>query len=229
MPHTMLKALIAAALIVTAATGASSASANWTTNGNATGATFTMTAGAAKWTFQPIGGSPQGFNCSSSSLHGKLFGPSLASGVAIATLDSQWNGACIVVGMTYAIKCATDSQTFDSLTYQPAMSLTTGSMRNIRCVIVKASGSCGNATTFNATGSATGTGITVTGTVNGTYGNTSQQLTINTAGQSLGTSWSSTGCLQGTGTGTASATLLNASGASLVYSTTSTFRPQITN
>jgi hypothetical protein len=224
---------IAGALIAGALGGASPASANWTTNGSATGTAFTASSGTAKLTVTPVGAAAQGITCTTSSATGKLFGPSLASGNGIASVTPAFGGTCLVVGQTAAVKCGTSN--LNGTSYNPVSNLTSGTTTGISCVIAKTSGACGNATTF------TGGGITVTGSVTASYGNTTQQMTINQAGQSLAASWNSTGCLQGTGTGTASGQLLNATGSTpggpcgggttgeMVYSVTSAFKPQITN
>jgi hypothetical protein len=223
MSRRLMKVCIVGALLVSAFVGASSASASWTTNGSPSGTAFTGTGGASKLAVTPVGGAVQGITCTNSSNSGKLLGTVLPDGLGIAKeIAPVFNGTCQVAGQTAAVKCATTS-TLSATAYNPATSVTTGTLSGVSCVIVKTSGACGNATTF------TGGGITVTGSVSGTYGNTTQQLTVNTAGQSLGVSWSSTGCLQGTGTGTASGSFTNASGTALVYSTTSAFKPQVTN
>jgi hypothetical protein len=106
--------------------------------------------------------------------------------------------------------------------------ITVGNVSSIHCQIVKLSGACGNATTFNATGSATGEGITVSGSLVVSYTNGNGQLTVSTTGQNLSVRWSSPGCLQGTGTGSASGQFSGAGGTELGYATTGT-RGTITN
>jgi hypothetical protein len=223
MSRGLLKACIAAALIVSALAGASSASANWTTNGSASGAAFSGSSGASKLAVTPVGGAVQGITCTSSTNTGLLLGPSLASGSTLAAVTLLFGGTCQVAGQTAAVKCTDLGGMLAGTAYNPATSVTTGTLTGVSCVVVKTSGACGNATTF------TGGGITVTGSVSGTYGNTTQQLTVNTAGQNLAASWTSTGCLQGTGTGTATGQFTNASGTAAVYSVTSAFKPQVTN
>jgi hypothetical protein len=221
MSRRLMKVCIAGALMLSALVGASSASAAWTTNGSAAGSTFTGSAGASKLAVTPVGGAVQGITCTSSTNDGQLFGPS-STGTTIASATPIFGGTCQVAGQTAAVKCSSGAM-LAATAYAPATSVSSGTLSAISCVVAKTSGACGNPTTF------TGGGITVTGSVQGTYGNTTQQLTINTGGQALGVSWSSTGCLQGTGTGTASSQFTNASGTALVYSTTSAFKPQVTN
>jgi hypothetical protein len=219
MSRRLMKVCIAGALMLSALVGASSASAAWTTNG---AGNFTGSAGASKLAVTPVGGAVQGITCTSSTNSGTL-SASQASGTGIATsVLPIFGGTCQVAGQTAAVKCANTSS-LNATSYAPATNVVSGQLVGISCVVAKTSGACGNATTF------TGGGITVTGSVQGTYGNTSQQLTVSTTGQALGVSWSSTGCLQGTGTGTASGLFTNASGTALTYSTTSAFKPQVTS
>jgi hypothetical protein len=223
MSRRLMKVCIVGALLVSAFVGASSASANWTTNGDATGVAFSGSAGASKLGVTATGSTVgvQGITCTSSSNTGSLFGPSLASGSGIASVLPIFGGTCQVVGQTAAVKCG--NATLNGLTYSAVTNVSAGNLTGISCVVAKTSGACGNATTF------TGGGITVTGTVNGSYGNTSQQLTIDLAAQNLKASWNSTGCLQGTGTGSATGAFSNASGTALTYSVTSAFKPQATS
>jgi hypothetical protein len=231
-----MKMLATGALVAAALGGASSTSANWTTNGSFGGTLSSFTAGPSRLAVQPVGGAAQGISCPSGSLQMNLQGPSLATGNGIATgltlgFKRQLGFPtveCTVVGQSAAVKCAS-SGALNAVSYAPVGGVTSGSITGISCVIAKLSGACGNATTFNATGSATGAGITLTGSVTGTYGNTTQQITVSTTGQALATSWTSTGCLQGTGTGTAVASLTNSSGTALVYGWDFNLRPNITN
>jgi hypothetical protein len=218
MSHTLIRVAIAAALAVAALTGAASASAaEWLTNGTSTGTTFTATAGASQLRVDGSIG-VQGLTCTQGHLDGLLTGPTLTGATpAVAHVTPSFGGTCQVVGQTSVVKCSRAPLNAQSY----ATPTTTYSVTLIHCVMVKTNGACGNATTF------TGGGITIAGSVAGTYGNTSQQWTVNTAGQNLAVSWSSTGCLQGTGTGTARGTFSNASGTSLVYFSTGTFRPRI--
>jgi hypothetical protein len=224
MSRKLGKVVLIAGLLAAGLLNASSATANWTTNG---GGFASFTADASKLAVTPVGGAVQGISCPRATLQVFLLGGSFSSGNAIATQGSpafqQALGVdCRVVGQIAAVSCGTNAA-FNATSYNPVGGVTMGSLTGVSCVIVKTSGACGNATTF------TGGGITVTGSVTGTYGNTTQQLTVNTAGQSLSVSWSSTGCLQGTGTGTATGQLTNSSGTALVYSATGFFRMNITN
>jgi hypothetical protein len=167
----------------------------------------------------------QGFTCGTQSLDGKLFGITLFTGNGIASGTPQYS-TCGVLGLIRIVKCGTSA--FNATSYTPATSTTAGSM-SLHCTIVETDGSCGDATTFNSTGSVTGAGITVAGTVPFAYGNTSQQLILNPVGETLSASWSSMGCLSGTGTGGTPVTLFNGTTSTMTYTMTSTFRPQITN
>jgi hypothetical protein len=213
-----MKVCIAGALIVSALVGASSASANWTTNGSASGTAFSGTAGASLLNVATTGAALQGIRCNTSNNSGKLLGPSLASGNGIAGAITLDFASCTVVGQNAAVKCDTTATALNALAYSPVTELSSGQVTGIKCGITKAA--CGNST------SVTG-GITVTGSVNGTYGNTTQQLSINTTGQSLSVAWTAAGCLSGTSPG--SGTFTNSSGTALAYSTTSAFKPQATN
>jgi hypothetical protein len=222
MSHTLMRAALAVALVASALVGATSApAAEWLTNGTASGTTFGATAGASKLAVTPVGGAVQGLTCTSSTFDGAATGPTLTGTTAVvAHLTPAFGGTCQVVGQTSAVRCSRAPLT--AQTFSEATALTGLALSSIHCVMVKTSGACGNATTF------TGGGITIAGSVQGTYGNTSQLFTVSTAGQNLTVSWSSTGCLQGTGTGTASGSFSNATGTDLIYSSTSTFRPTFT-
>jgi hypothetical protein len=227
MSRSFSKICIIGALLASAIAGASSASAaEWHTNGSPTGTTFDLTAGASRLNVTPVGGAVQGITCSQSTLHIHLFGPTIVQTGGSTLLGKgtpTFNSICQVAGQTSAIKCTATSANVTGVTYTPAGGgITTGNVTGIHCVIVKTSGACGNATTF------TGGGITVTGSVQGTFTNSNGQLTVSTANQTLGVSWSSTGCLQGTGTGTASSLFTNASGTDLIYSPTPSPAPRLT-
>jgi hypothetical protein len=219
MSRRLMKVYFAAALVVVALGAASAASAaTWHTNATATTMNGAATAGASQLRVDSTAG-VQGLTCTNAGIDVTWEPDPLGAGTpkTVATFTPTF-ATCLVVGQSSAVKCA--SASLQAVSYSAPT--TTGSTSNLHCVMVKTNGSCGNATTF------TGGGITIAGSVTGTYGNTSQQLTINTAGQNLNVSWSSTGCLQGTGTGTAKGTFSNASGTNLVYSSTSTFRGRLT-
>ncbi|MCW2983315.1 MAG: hypothetical protein JWR63_885, partial [Conexibacter sp.] len=191
MSRRFLKVCVAGALVASALVGASSASANWTTNGSAAGTTVTFTTSQSSTLTVTATGAAgtQGITCAGGiNSHADFFGPSLASGNAIATITAlNFIGPCNVVGQTAAVKCtntASSMPVLNAVSYASGTSTTTGTITGVHCIIVRP-GVCGNATTFNSTGSATGEGITVSGSVGGTYGNTTQQLTILAAGQSL--------------------------------------------
>jgi hypothetical protein len=234
MSGLLMKLCVTGALLISALVGASSASAVWTTNGNSTGLTLHATAGRSELLVSPVGTAGQGITCPLASLDVHLYGPTRTTGNTLAhvtptfTRDSVTNVECQVAAQNGAVQCTSTTAFFSGVTYYPATGITTGNVANVHCVIVKLSGACGNATTFNATGSATGEGITADGSLTGTYTNTNGQYTVLRTGQNLSVRWSSPGCLQGTGTGTATGLLTNASGAELVYTTTGT-RGTITN
>jgi hypothetical protein len=226
MSRRLKKLCLGGALAVTAMAGitssASAAITSWHTNGNATGTTITATAGASRLDVTATGSAigVQGITCATSSVHGLLFGPTFLSATAnvASSVTPIFGGPCLVVGQTAAVQCRStgvlNAQNF-------ASPITSGQLSGIDCVIVKTSGACGNATTF------TGGGITVTGTVQGTYNNSTRQLTVSQSGQNLHASWSATGCLQGTGTGSATGSFANASGTDLTYTITGSHHPTI--
>jgi hypothetical protein len=220
MPHGSTRVCIAALLTFTAALAASApATANWTTNGTATGSPFSGSAPSTRWQFHTPGISSN-IECAPSSLTGLLFGPSLASGSGIASVLPAYSNCSAGSIFLHAMKCS--AEPLNGITYT-AGTATTAAALGIRCIIVKTNGACGNATTF------TGGGITLSGQVPVTYGNTSQSMTVSPTGQTLAATWSVNACLGFGIPGPASVTLTNTSGTALVYGLTSTFRPQITN
>jgi hypothetical protein len=220
MPHGPTRACIAALLTLAAAlAGSAPATANWTTNGTATGSAFSASTPSTRWQFHAAGGSSD-IECAPSSLAGQLFGPSLASGSGIASVLPTYSSCSAGSIFLHAMKCSTES--LNGIAYTAGTATTTAAL-GVRCIIVKTNGACGNATTF------TGGGITLTGQVPVTYGNTSQSLTVSPIGQTLAATWSVNACLGFWTPGPATVTLTNASGTALVYGLTSTFRPQITN
>ncbi|MCU1675428.1 MAG: hypothetical protein JWM93_186 [Frankiales bacterium] len=231
MHRTTTRVCIAVGLVSFMLTSAATGHANWTTNGSAMGTAWTASAGASKLAVTASGASGiQGITCTQASAVGDLVGPTLSSGAGISVIIPIFGGTCQAVGQTSAVKCSNPGpHLFNAQTYSAGTSTTTGSLTGIHCTVAKTSGACGNATTFNATGSATGAGIQITGSAAGFYGNTTQQFSVDTVGQALNVSWSSMGCLQGTGTGSAQGNFQNASGTALIYSMTSAFKPQITN
>jgi hypothetical protein len=220
-------ALCAVVVLANALSGSSSASANWTTNGTATGMTVEKQAGPALLSVTQ-NGVTQAFSCSAGVTHGDVLGGGIGGDALEKITTTRFTG-CTGSGTADAIHCVPQAAKFDGVSYTPATSVTSGTLSGIECKIVKLNGACGNATTFNATGSASGAGITLTGSLPATYGNTSQQLQISATGQTLNVTWSSPGCLQGTGTGGATGKLTNSSGTALAYTVTSAFKPQITN
>ncbi|MCW2983316.1 MAG: hypothetical protein JWR63_886 [Conexibacter sp.] len=131
----------------------------------------------------------QGITCTGGlDAHVDFFGPSLASGNSIATITAlDFLPSCVVAGFSAAVKCtntASSMSVLNDVSYDAGTSTSTGTITGIHCIVVRL-GSCGNATTFNATGSTTGEGITVSGSVGATYGNTTHQLTILNNAQSL--------------------------------------------
>jgi hypothetical protein len=208
---------IACALVVVALSGSAVASANWTTNGNATGVAATGAGiGGSLMTVVTTGAATQGIRCTDRDDVYKVYGPFPPSGITVEEYQFSFFTSCTLVGQNAAIKCGTAS--LNAVSYSAATNLTSGNVTGISCVITKAA--CGNST------SVTG-GITLTGSFNVTYGNTSQQLAIATAGQSLSASWSGAGCLSGTSPG--SVRFTNSSGTASLASITSAFKPQITN
>ncbi|MCW2983318.1 MAG: hypothetical protein JWR63_888 [Conexibacter sp.] len=217
MSRRLMKLCIAAALVAAALAGASSASANWTTNGSATGTPFSLAAaGGIQFKYNTTGAASLVYSCSSSSMAGVLNGPSLSSGTGIAQLTPSYAG-CSAAGRFYATKCSLAS--LNAVAYNPATSLTSSVLANITCNVTWG-GSCGNSTTVTG-------GITITGSVTTTYGNTTQQLTINTAGQALSATWTSSACYGGSQP--ASVQLTNSTGTAPIYTVSSAFKPQITN
>jgi hypothetical protein len=233
MSRRLMKVCVAGALLISALVGASSASAEWTTNGTAGGLTLHATAGGSLLNVSPVGGAVQGISCPLSSIDVHLY-PTQTSGNTIGhvtptfTRNATLGTECQAAGQNAAVQCTPTKASFNAVSYYPLTGITVGNVSSIHCQVVKLSGACGNATTFNATGSASGAGITVSGSVPGTYTNGNGQLTVTSTGQGLAALWSSPGCLQGTGTGTAVGQFSGAGGAELVYTTTGT-RGTITN
>lgn len=220
MPRRTTLALVTGAALLVGLASVSPASANWTTNGNATGTTVVLLGEGDLLTVHAGGASAQGLTCSGSTSDSLVMGSSSSGNGLIRALDILGkivDLGCKVQGLFGSKRRCGGSPTGNAISYNPSTSVTTMSVTGIHCTIVKTNGSCGNATTFNSTGSTTGAGITVSGSVPATYGNTSQALAVGTSGQNLNVSWSSTGCMQGTGTGTAIATLTNSSGTSLTF------------
>jgi hypothetical protein len=224
MSRGLLSTCIVVALATIALAATSSASANWTTNGNSTGSTFfsstfTATASAPRWAIDP----PDVFFitmvCNQAVVDGRLLGPSLTTGFGIATVALSFP---VCAGGLAAMQCATSSS-LNAAAYAPLTNLVTAQIASISCLIVLRNGACGNPTTF------TGGGITLTGQVPATYGNTTQQLAIPVTPQNITATWSGPGCMLGTGTSTTNVTLTNSSGTALTFGVTSGFKPQITN
>ncbi|MCW2983925.1 MAG: hypothetical protein JWR63_1495, partial [Conexibacter sp.] len=169
MSRGLMKVCVAGALVASALVGASSASANWTTNGNATGTTATFTANLSVTLTVTASGAAaaQGITCVGGiDWHWDVYGFSFASPLHLWTTTTfRRTGSCTVVGFNAAEQCTTTASSrpqFNAVSYNPATSTTTGSITGIHCIIVRP-GACGNATTFNSTGSTTGEGITVSG------------------------------------------------------------------
>jgi hypothetical protein len=194
---------------------AAPASANWTTNSDASGrAVNSNMSGGALITVNPTGAASQGISCTDASMSGAL----LAGGSSGAQLMYQVFdfGGCKVVGQNAAARCV--ASWFAATVYDPAMSLTTGSFTAVGCQFTKAA--CGNSTTITG-------GISITGSVPVSYGNTNQQMTIPTTGQNLSAAWTGMGCLMGSSP--AYTTLKSATGTAATYAVSSAFKPQITN
>jgi hypothetical protein len=213
----LLLGCVTATLSVGALATATSASANWTTNGDATGTAFSDTAGPSLMTVVTTGTAPQGVAVKKRSrwrrlLRGAATGIKIIAGIITVLEEAK------VIGQTAAAQCDTTNEAFNGLAYSPAADLTSGQNSGITCVVTKAA--CGNSTTITG-------GITITGSVNETYGNTSQQFAMPTTGQNLVASWPGAGCLAGTSPG--SVTWTNSSGTALTSAVTSAFKPQITN
>jgi hypothetical protein len=208
--------LVVLAVVAGALSSASPVAANWTTNSDATGRTFSGGAvGGALFTVVTTGAAAQGITCTTADVIGGLFGGG-ASGSNIAGLDLGWGG-CKIAGQNAATKCATTD--YDATSYDPSTSTTAGSLASVSCVFTKVG--CGNSTSITG-------GISITGSAVGTYGNTSQALTISLwPSQNLTASWPGAGCLSGTSPGLAK--LSNTSGTALKHSISGTFKPQITN
>jgi hypothetical protein len=224
MSRGLLSTCIVVVLATVALAATATASANWTTNGNSTGSTFfsstfTATADAPRWAIDP----PDVFfitmGCNQAVLDGRLQGPSLTTGLGMASIALTFP---VCAGGLTAMRCATTS-TLNAVAYVPLTNVVSGQVAGISCLIVLRNGACGNPTTF------TGGGITLTGQVPATYGNTTQQLTIPVTPQGITATWSGPGCMLGTGPGTSNVTLTNSSGTALTFGVTSGFKPQITN
>jgi hypothetical protein len=227
MARRLITTSLATMALLAALTGA--ASANWTTNGTASGIAFAGTATKNFWTVKPVGRTlSTGWQCPFGGVDGILTGPSFSGPAPVmGQLTFASSGCFLISGMAlWAVKCDSGSP-FSGLSYSPVGSLTAGSVASVRCVLVRVAGGCGNATTF------TGGGIVITGTLPVSYGNTSQQLSVDIPGQSLRATWTTASCLSGTGTGTATGGLIgdimNGTGLPVTYRATSTFRPNITN
>jgi hypothetical protein len=217
-----IKLCLVGMLATSALAGATPASAGWTTNGSSTGlgTDFSGTAASSVFTVVTTGAGAQGIRCNTLSAAGHWHGSGviLPDGTRVATTTSFGFSACTEVGQNAAVRCDVTNMNQNAVSFSPATSVTLGTLTGVSCSVTKSA--CGNST------SVTG-GITVTGSVNDTYGNTSQQLSINTTGQSLSVSWTAAGCLSGTSPG--SGTFTNSSGTALSASVTSAFKPQITN
>jgi hypothetical protein len=218
MSRKVLPCCLVLAALLSTLVSASPATAIWTTNGDATGVQATATAGSSKLAVAASGAATQGISCERMDRTWNVTGN---------LSDGHWDKGetgfttCLIVGQAATARCdATEVGT--ALSYAPVTNVTSYALSGISCRFTKASGACGNSTTVTG-------GITVTGSVNAAYGNTSQQLTIATTGQSLAATWSSPGCLQGTGSSGAPSALTNGSGTALIYSVTSSYKPQISN
>jgi hypothetical protein len=189
------------------------ASANWTTNGDATGMAWTTSTQIVGMSFIPASGASVSGVCTSS-LPGRLFGPSLATGIGIANATLTFT-SCSVGGSAAAYSC--DPGRLDGLAYTAPNVQTT--LVNVVCRVTKAG--CGNSTTVTG-------GITISGSAPLTFRNAT---TPNFAAPNLGsgqtftTTWTA-GCLTGTAPGTFEFHI--PSGAAN-YNVTSSFKPQITN
>jgi hypothetical protein len=192
---------------------ASPASASWTTNGSPTGTPTTFSGGGTLLTIVTTGASIQGI--SSTGTH--TFTGTTLNDATVYDTDTTIITAPKIVGQNAAAACDAGAMV-NATAYSPATNVTTGVWSGISCRFTKAA--CGNSTTVTG-------GITVTGSVLATYGNTSQQLTYLTSGQSLTATWSGAGCLSGTSPATVKWT--NATGTALVSGVTSSFKPQVSN
>src|SRR5205085_9153995 len=93
----LLRGSVVGALLILVLGTASTASAVWTTNGSAGGAAFSAAAGPPRIRVTAVGStSVQGGTCSSSTATGTLFGPTLASGHALALFTPAFSGSCVL-------------------------------------------------------------------------------------------------------------------------------------
>jgi hypothetical protein len=211
LPSHAVTFCVAAVLLASALVAPQSARSNWTTNGTATGTPFTSSAGISLFRLYNATGTVAGWACANTTLSGILKG-SGASGIGLATVTPGF-GTCLVAGTPIPMQCGAAS--LNGLTY--AAPTTFASISGITCVVWPTA--CGNATTLTG-------GITITGSMSATYGNTSQQLTVPVAGEALGATWPPS-CMGSPAS--VSAQFFSPSGVAPVYGMTSTFRPQITN
>jgi hypothetical protein len=201
MSRKMLKVLILGAMVVSALASASSASA-WTTNGPFN---FTATTGATRLTATP---GPV-LNCSGpNSGTGTLNAKSGAgSGLGLATVTPRFNG-CTVAGLAFTVSCAAAELNGSSY----VAPTTTGTISNLDCTI-----SIPNCT------------VTVTGTVNADYNNTSFQLTVTSAGQALSYTATGSSCSALGFAANGAADYTSGTGGNAVYTVTTTPKPVVTN
>jgi hypothetical protein len=209
MSRKMLKVLILGAMVVSALASASSASA-WTTNGPFG---FTGTTGATRLTASP----GPALNCSGpNDAVGNLFAKSsAASGLRLADVQPRFAG-CTVSGLAFTVACTPLSSVsplpaaLNGASYSAGV--TTGTLSNIRCTI-----------------SIPNCSVVVTGTVNGTYNNTSFALTVLSTSQALAYTATGASCSALGFAASGSATYTNGTGGNAVYVVTSSPKPSVTN
>jgi hypothetical protein len=196
----------------------SPASANWTTNGDATGRLFTSAAaGGAKFDIVTSGFGVPGIVCLGADLPGRLFGGG-AAGFDLAMTEPGFAG-CGMGGQTAVARCGASG--WNGVSYDSSTQLAAGWIGLTACNFIKPNGGCGNSTTITG-------GLVISGTVDTAYANVTDRFETSVyPGQNLVASWTGPGCMQGTSP--ALAKLTNTSGTALVYPVTGTFVPQITN
>jgi hypothetical protein len=215
-----MKLCIAGALVVSALTAASSASATtWTTNA-ASGPNFAATGGPSLLTVKRGGTSVGSITCTTSSLSGTLRASGSTSGTGVATVTPAFGG-CTVVGQGAKMACANAS--FNAISY--AAPTVSGSTTGISCNIVLNSGACGNTT--NIIGGIV-LAATIVTAVTVIVGGAKRFWNWVTAGQNDNVSWPSAACGLGSGPASGQGTLTDTSGTALHEEPTTAFYPEIT-
>jgi hypothetical protein len=184
MSRRMFKALVLGALVVTAfaAVVSSASAANWVSNG------ARSFSGSAATTFLKIN-SPTGAGVSCTNAGTANGSLKATPSPAIAT-PSAWLGAatitptfttCTSTGFSATVTCA-NGTTLNANSF--AGTTVTGGLSAISCRIAVPSLGCGTV----ASGTVSTVGITVTGSVAGTFDNSTQKLVVHSNGSNQGLS-----------------------------------------